>query len=87
MSLRCPSLPKSGRGLPHSKTLRDHFSAPGVPPGFGLRESSTAFEQASQAALFVRAGKETLFIGPIRNSTFEPGTFIFKRCQKRCPKS
>ena len=33
---------KSGRGLPHSKTLSRDSAAPATPPGFGLRQPSGA---------------------------------------------
>src|SRR5882672_1528006 len=34
---------KSGRGLPHSKTLSRTSKAIMIPPGFGVRQSSAAF--------------------------------------------
>jgi len=42
--------PKSGRGLPQSKTLRDCLNAP-TSEGFGVRQSSAAFAPSETSAL------------------------------------
>src|SRR6267142_4727135 len=51
---------KSGRGLPHSKTLSRSSKAIMIPPGFGVRQSSAAFASARvQCPTVLIAGART----------------------------
>src|SRR6267143_6661600 len=60
---------KSGRGLPHSKTLSRSSRAIMIPPGFGVRQSSAAFasDRVQCPTVFIAPswkGKRGIVCGP-----------------------